>query len=155
MLMQLLRITFLSFPLSLSLLGACHTSHPQASEASQKPTASLRNTRWVLRTLAGAPISTPENSREMYVQFEATTNRVKGQAACNGFFGQFALTEPTTLQLSNLGATRMSCDRIALETQFLQALQQTSRFQIKGDTLHLYTGSDDQPFAVFEAIYLP
>ena len=149
------QILSLSFTLSMMvLLGACSTPRSQASGASQKPAAPLRNTRWVLRTLADAPITTPENSQEMYIQFELATNRLKGQAACNGIFGQFVLTEPASLQLPNIGATRMSCDRIALETQFLQALQQTTRFQISGDTLRLYAGSGATAFATFEAVYL-
>ncbi|WP_324671127.1 META domain-containing protein [Hymenobacter sp. GOD-10R] len=143
------------------LLGACQTSQPTGSltsttdaAAAQKLAASLRNTRWVLRTLAGTAVTTPENAREMYLQFDATSDKVSGQAACNRFFGQFAQPSPDEVRLSNLGSTRMACDRMALETQYMQALTAATRAQITGDTLHLYAGSESKPSATFEAVYL-
>ena len=143
------------------LLGACQASQPSATTpatpetaTAQKPSASLRNTRWVLRTLAGTAVTTPENAREIYLQFDASADKVTGQAACNRFFGQFAQPAPDSIRISNVGSTRMACDRLALETQYLQALSAAKRLQITGDTLRLYTGPEDQPSAVFEAVYL-
>lgn len=143
------------------LLGACQTSQTTATTpatpetaAAQKPAASLRNTRWVLRTLAGTAITTPENAREIYLQFDASADKVNGQAACNRFFGQFAQPAPDSIRISNVGSTRMACDRLTLETQYLQALSAAKRLRITGDTLRLYAGPEDQPSAVFEAVYL-
>jgi len=142
------------------LLGACQASQPTTTPATpatadtQKPAASLRNTRWVLRTLAGTAITTPENAREMYLQFDAATDKVSGQAACNRFFGQFTQPAPDSIRISNVGSTRMACDRLALETQYLQALSAAKRLRIAGDTLRLYAGPEDQPSAIFEAVYL-
>ncbi|OUJ72645.1 META domain-containing protein [Hymenobacter crusticola] len=150
-----------SFLLSAALLlSACQASQPTSSPATpdtttaQKPAASLRNTRWVLRTLAGTAITTPENAREMYLQFDAAADKVSGQAACNRFFGQFTQPAPDSIRMSNLGSTRMACDRLALETQYLQVLGAAKRLRVSGDTLRLYAGPEEQPSATFEAVYL-
>ena len=90
----------------------------------------------------------------MYLQFDATSDKVSGQAACNRFFGQFTQSSPEQVTLANLGSTRMMCDQMALETQYLQVLGAATRLQIAGDTLHLYTGTETQPSATFEAVYL-
>lgn len=131
------------------LLGAC-----QASK-STTPAASLHNTRWVLRTLAATPISTPENSQEIYLQFNATNDQVTGFAGCNRYFGRFEQPTPTTLRLLGVGSTKMFCEaRQQTETNYLNALQQTARYEIEGNTLRLYDSADNNPVAVFEAVYL-
>jgi hypothetical protein len=53
--------------LTFMLLSACYSSK------NTTPAASLRNTRWALRALAGTPITTPATSQEIYLQFNATT----------------------------------------------------------------------------------
>ncbi|GAB2477602.1 hypothetical protein GCM10011375_19810 [Hymenobacter qilianensis] len=119
------------------------------------PDASLRNTRWVLRTLAATPINTLESSQEIYLQLNATTNQLDGYAGCNRYFGRFEQPTATTLRLLNIGSTRMFCEaRQQLETNYLKALQDASRFEIQGNTLRLYAEKSDEPLAVFEAVYL-
>ena len=131
------------------LLGACQVSKDTT------PNASLRNTRWVLRTLAAAPITTPENSQEIYLQFNATTDQVAGFAGCNRFFGRFEQASDSSLSLLGVGSTKMFCEaRQQTETDYLNALQQVARYEIEGDTLRLYSGAGKEPLAVFEAVYL-
>ena len=119
------------------------------------PDASLRNTRWVLRTLAATPITTLASSQEIYLQFNATTNQIDGYAGCNRYFGRFELPTPTTLRLLSIGSTRMFCEaRQQVEADYLAALHDASRFEIQGNTLRLYAEKSDEPLAVFEAVYL-
>jgi putative lipoprotein len=132
------------------LLGACQSSK------NTTPAASLRNTRWVLRTLATTPITTPENSQEIYLQFDPTTDQVAGFAGCNRFFGRFEQSTPTTLRLLGVGSTKMYCEaQQQVETEYLKALQEATRFTIEGNTLRLYAAETEAaPLAVFEAVYL-
>lgn len=135
--------------LPISLLMACQTSK------SSPPAASLRNTRWVLRTLAATPITTPENSSEIYLQFNASTDQIVGFAGCNRFFGRFEQPRPTTLRLLGLGSTKMFCEaRQQTETEYLTILQQVARYEIEGNTLRLYATDTEKPLAVFEAVHL-
>lgn len=135
---------------------SCHTNHPAGSaspDTAATPDAPLRNTRWVLRTLAGAATPTPAGAREVYLQFADTANRISGQAPCNRFFGEFTQPGAATLTFAGIGATRMFCDQMTTETQYLRALNQTSRYQITGDTLRLYAPSQPAALATFEAVY--
>jgi putative lipoprotein len=134
---------------SILFLSAC-----QASK-STTPTASLRNTRWVLQTLAATPISTPENNQEIYLQFNATTDQVAGFAGCNRFFGRFEQPTPNTLRLLGVGSTKMFCEaRQHVETDYLNALQRVARYEIQGNTLRLYpAAAQAEPLAVFKAVY--
>lgn len=144
-------LRLLLFLLPVFIFSACKTAKDTT------PNASLHNTRWVLRTLDGKPISTPEKSQEIYVLFNASTDfhTVTGFAGCNRFFGRFELPMPTTIRLLDIGSTRMLCEaRQQVETDYLKALQEASRFQIKGDTLRLYAGTSEEPLAIFEAVYL-
>lgn len=142
-----LRLLLLCLPVF--LLTACQTSK------NTTPAASLRNTRWVLRTLADVPITTPENSQEIYLQFNATTDQAAGFAGCNRFFGRFEQPTPTTLRLLGVGSTGMFCEaRQQTKTEYLNALQQVARYEIEGDTLRLYAADAKKPLAVFEAVYL-
>jgi heat shock protein HslJ len=109
----------------------------------------------VLRTLATTPVTTPENSQEIYLQFDARTDQVAGFAGCNRFFGRFEQPTPTTLRLVGVGSTKMFCEaRQQLEMEYLSTLQQVSRHDIEGNTLRLYADANAEPLAVFEAVYL-
>ncbi|WP_165963599.1 META domain-containing protein [Hymenobacter radiodurans] len=142
-------LRLLLFFLPLFLFSACKTAKDTT------PNASLRNTRWVLRTLGATPITTPENSQEIDLQFNATTDQIAGYAGCNRYFGRFEQPTNAALRLLNIGSTRMLCEaRQQVETDYLKALQEVSRFQIKGDTLRLYAGTSEEPLAIFEAVYL-
>ena len=135
--------------LPILLFSACKSSKDTSAATS------LRNTRWVLRTLANTPITTPENSQEIYLQFNATTDQIIGHAGCNRYFGRYEQPTATTLRLLDIGSTRMFCEaRQQLETDYLKALQKASRFEIEGNTLRLYAGSGDEPLAIFEAVHL-
>jgi putative lipoprotein len=134
---------------SFLVLSACRASN------STTPVASLADTRWVLRTLAATPITTPDNSQEISLQFDANTKQVAGFAGCNRFFGRFDQPTATALHLLNLGSTKMYCAaRQQLETDYLKALQEVTHYQIEGNTLRLYSDHSPEPLALFEAVHL-
>lgn len=64
--------------------------------------------------------------------------RAAGLAGCNRFAGSFR-REGQALSLGPLAVTRMACaDGVALEQEYLAALQATRRWNILAGTLELY-----------------
>jgi copper homeostasis protein (lipoprotein) len=114
--------------------------------------AELIGTYWRLVELNGETVSTPEGMKEAQMILTAAESRVRGNAACNNFFGQFTENQ-AALTFSALGSTRMACPQ-AMDTErdFLAALGATTRYQISGLLLELYAA--DQLLARLEAVYL-
>ncbi|TGE24903.1 META domain-containing protein [Hymenobacter aquaticus] len=143
----------------LFLLSACQSSMPAASTKTAPtttPPAELRNTRWVLRQLAGQPVATPA-AGEAYVLLRNEELRAEGNGGCNRFRGTFEQPANGQLRFGALLSTRMACADAqgnATETGFLAALTNTRTYQISGDTLRLYAEATTTPAAVLHAVYL-
>jgi uncharacterized lipoprotein YbaY/heat shock protein HslJ len=116
--------------------------------------ASLQETYWRLDKVGGEKVSTPDGMKEAHMILSGSESRIRGNAGCNNFFGQF-VTENDTLSFSALGATMMACPPPAMETEqkFMAALQSTVRFGISGLFLSLYD-ADGVLLASLEAVYL-
>jgi uncharacterized lipoprotein YbaY/heat shock protein HslJ len=114
--------------------------------------AELQNTYWKLLELEGKPVVTPEGMREAHIVLATEGSKARGHAGCNNFFGTFAIVEDK-LNFSALGSTMMACpEGMDTEQAFLQALGETTRFEISGQFLTLFAG--ERPLARLEAIYL-
>ena len=114
--------------------------------------AELQNTYWKAVELDGKAVVTPEGMREAHVILASEDSRAHGHAGCNNFFGGFE-TRGDKLSFSALGSTMMACpEGMDTEQAFLQALGETTRYEISGQFLTLY--ADDRPLARLEAFYL-
>ena len=114
--------------------------------------AELQDTYWKLLELDGKPVVTPEGMREAHVVLATDGSSARGHAGCNNFFGTFQVAEDK-LTFSALGSTMMACpEGMDTEQAFLQALGETTRYQISGQFLTLF--ADDRPLARLEAVYL-
>ncbi len=73
----------------------------------------------------------------MFVLFEVDGS-INGNGGCNGFFGSLQTTDGA-LSVGELGATRMACppEIMDRETAFMQALQETTRFEMGKNSLQL------------------
>jgi uncharacterized lipoprotein YbaY len=114
--------------------------------------AELQNTYWKLLEIDGKPVVTPESMREAHMVLATEGSNARGHAGCNNFFGTFQAKEDR-LAFSALGSTMMACpEGMDTEQAFLQALGETTRFEISGQFLTLF--ADDHPLARLEAVYL-
>ncbi|MBJ6109554.1 META domain-containing protein [Hymenobacter sp. BT523] len=144
--------------LILALLAAgCNTRPTQetaatAPSAPTTPRAPLRETHWVLRQLAGKPISVPANTREPYLTLRAD-GTAEGNGSCNRFRGSFFSETERELKFSPLMSTRMSCPAIDTENAFTGALAKANSYEISGDTLRVLDSSG-AAVARLEAVYL-
>ena len=135
------------FLLILGLLAAgCNTRPAQEtaatppSAAPTTPDAPLRETRWVLRQLAGKPVAVAANTREAYLTLRAD-GTAEGDGSCNRFRGSFFSETASELKFSPLMSTRMACPAIATESSFISALGKANSYQISGDTLQVLDAS--------------
>jgi len=114
--------------------------------------AKLQNTYWKVIELDGKAVVTPAGMREAHVILASEESRAHGHAGCNNFFGNFE-TGGDKLSFSALGSTMMACpEGMDTEQAFLQALGETTRYEISGQFLTLY--ANDRPLARLEAVYL-
>ncbi|MFC6225931.1 META domain-containing protein [Hymenobacter artigasi] len=148
------------FPfLFLALLAAGCQTRPAAETAATPPPlartapdAPLRETRWVLRQLAGQPITVPADTREPYLTLRAD-GTAEGNGSCNRFRGSFFSENPSELKFSPLMSTRMACPALETENAFTRALGQSNTYRISGDTLRVLDATG-AAVARLEAVYL-
>ncbi|MDQ2794299.1 MAG: META domain-containing protein [Bacteroidota bacterium] len=147
-----MRISFLLLAL---LAAGCNARPAQETAAASSPVtpdAPLRGTRWVLRQLAGQPVTVPANTREAFLTLRAD-GTAEGNGSCNRFRGSFFSETESELKFSPLMSTRMSCPAIATESGFIRALGQANSYEINGDTLRVLDISGTA-VARLEAVYL-
>jgi heat shock protein HslJ len=119
------------------LLASCKTASPAQP---QSETGVLQDAYWMLLSLEGEDLQSPNNTRTAYIRFEEKDNDVNGFSGCNNFFGKYEITN-NKLKLSKIGSTRMMCPVIEQETKLLRLLKQVDVYTISGDILTLYAGN--------------
>jgi copper homeostasis protein (lipoprotein) len=83
----------------------------------------LRNTRWKLVRLSGAPVRVAPRQRDVYLILAPDEPRVSGDGGCNRFTGGFEL-DGDRLRFRSMAGTMMAClDGMEQEGYFMQALQ--------------------------------
>lgn len=105
----------------------------------EKAQTSLENTEWKLIELNG-------NSNEVFAAQPDTffftlssENGLNGAGACNRFFGSYVADEtPNALRLDPMGMTKMACENMDLEDEFVKTLYEVDSYTIEGDVLSLF-----------------
>jgi heat shock protein HslJ len=86
-----------------------------------------------------------------FLEFDEKSQRVSGDSGCNRFSGTFELSG-TSLKFSRLMSTKRAClaeEVNRLEMNFLQALENITRFEAQQNVLRLFAG--DNQSLVFQA----
>lgn len=98
--------------------------------------ARLFEVKWRLTEIKGIAVST----NNPYIRFERAVKRYSGNGGCNQISGGFVI-DGTSLTFLRGVSTRMACldnEAQQLETDFLKALEQVTRFELQDDVLRLY-----------------
>jgi heat shock protein HslJ len=106
------------------------------SENPAADTARLFEVKWRLTEVNGVAL-TRDNP---YLRFEGAAKIWSANGGCNKVAGSFEI-DGKNLTISNSASTRMACvdsEAQQLETDFLKALSQVTRFELKDDSLRLY-----------------
>jgi len=117
------------------------------SENVSDDTAQLFGKRWKLTEVDGAAVTTTKP----YIEFDREAKRFSGDGGCNRISGGFEV-DGANLKFSRVISTRRACldsDAQRIETNYLKGLEQTTSFQIEGDTLRLYASG--RPILTFKA----
>jgi len=118
-----------------------------------KPEASLTNTYWKLIEINGQPAALGAGNRELHMVLTIEGDRVQGFSGCNKFTGNYQ-REDSQLHFEPLASTRMACSTgMEQEKRFLDALGNTVRYELSGESLSLYD-RHDQLILRFESVYL-
>lgn len=96
-----------------------------------KKQVSVANTQWLLVNGNVGSSKTPTLILEK--------DKVSGNAGCNNYFGELSM-EPNSgsISIKNLGATRMACDNMLVENNYLSMLEKVNKYIQDGENLELY-----------------
>ena len=108
-------------------------------------TSELANRDWRLLSIRGKRIMPTFGMREPYVRLSGDSLRMSGWGGCNRISGT-ASADADHLTFGPILATRMACADAQLnrqESDFVEALRNTSLYQILGDTLILSRDNEE------------
>ncbi len=104
--------------------------------------AELENTYWKLVEVGGVAVEVPEEGREAHLILRPAEKRVSGHTGCNQINGGYSL-EGERLGFGPLATTLRACpDEPDIESAFLGALESVTRYELYGERLELYSGSE-------------
>ncbi len=110
----------------------------------------LTTDRWLMTEMHGKAVErTEENASSFAIVFDENKKQVSGIAGCNNFFGPYEETPVRKIKIGPLGATRMMCPNMEMETAFLQMLGETDSYTVDGDMLMLQKAGE--VIAIFQA----
>ncbi len=90
---------------------------------------SLENTKWQLADHVKGKIPT----------LTVEGGKLNGNAGCNNYFGEINLDANTgSFSAKNIGSTKMICDNMATETNFLGMVPKANKYRVAGSSLELY-----------------
>jgi copper homeostasis protein (lipoprotein) len=109
------------------------TCGPRSSQAT------LENTYWKLTRLGTQPAELGAGGREVFLTLVAEGRRVQGFSGCNRFIGGYQL-DGRRLAFQQMARTQMACpEGMEQEDAFLNALEATASWEIRGEHLELYS----------------
>jgi len=105
----------------------------------------LKGTAWTISSIPGFDIQ--QTNKPVTLSFADTTDRIGGNAGCNGFGGHYTI-KGSTLKMEKIISTKKACiPGMETESKVMIALTTTDHFTISGDKLTLKKG--DQVLAEY------
>ena len=101
----------------------------------------LDDKKWIVDEIKGAPI--PKVRETAFISFDAEKKSAGGNTSCNGFGGSYTVNG-SKLRIFDVIHTMRACiedQRMNVEGGMLNGLQDTNRYEISGNKLYLYRGS--------------
>ena len=114
--------------------GACNNSKNAAAHSSYDY---IIDKYWRLVEINGTTVTPQMWNREPHLRLQVTENTVVGNSGCNAYFGSYALKGGDRVEFSNIGATKMACPNMDIESRLFKALEATGNLVLVNDTLHM------------------
>jgi heat shock protein HslJ len=119
----------------------------QSNKSSRDATLSLTSAKWsflgVRHTDTNILELVPPSLKSMDVVFTGTKT-LQANSSCNIFYGDFVTSGSNSIKIDNLSMTKMFCpeDTVQLwESRYFDGLKSSEKYDIKGDSLIISTGS--------------
>ncbi len=100
--------------------------------------ARLENRKWVLESIKNRRL--PKIETIPFINFDKSKMSAGGNTGCNVFGGNYSVTRDT-IAITNIISTMRACiedERMGVEREFKNALENANRFEIAGGKLNLY-----------------
>lgn len=99
----------------------------------------LSENKWILSELNGKAISN-KTAKDYFINLDSKSGKFAGFAGCNNLNGQYTMTKPGKLSFTNMLSTKMACNDMKTEGDFMKAMEMVDNYSVEGDMLHLYKG---------------
>ncbi|WP_326984136.1 META domain-containing protein [Chryseobacterium sp. MYb264] len=111
------------------ILASCGTMTSASASKVGKAQPSLSNTKWTLA----------DNVKGKVPSLNIEGEKINGNAGCNNYFGT-AKVDPSSGNFSAgaLGSTKMACDNMSVEKNFMDMVGKANKYVVSGNTLELY-----------------
>jgi heat shock protein HslJ len=111
-----------------------------SEKTSVRMDAPLVGTQWTLVELSNTKIPTNAMSNGIFFILRKDST-VSGNGGCNTFTTRYALGKNNRIQFGEMVRTNVSCEAIAVEQKFINALASADHYHLTGDTLLLNRGA--------------
>lgn len=105
-------------------------------EKSEDKRLELEKSSWILKELNGKVLD-EATMVPPTMEFNLKENRVYGSGGCNRFFATIDELGLRSLELKEIGSTRMYCAEENVENEYFMTLDKVDTYEMIGDELHL------------------
>ncbi|MCD8310053.1 MAG: META domain-containing protein [Prevotellaceae bacterium] len=134
--------------IALCCLGAAALMASCASSKNAAPIASLDG-EWNIIEIENTAVVPPKDTKFPYLGFQTADGQLYGTAGCNRLIGRFDTDAKSgSLDLGNIGLTRMLCADMTLERKVMAALGRVKRYKVLSEDLVALYGSSKKPLVV-------
>jgi heat shock protein HslJ len=100
------------------------------------------NDIWVVTAINGKTIAQTSNLPQLEINISKM--QILGNDACNNFNGEIKQLTSTDILIGNLASTRKICGDMTITNAFNTALQNTSKYSLKGLNLFFYNNEGNE-----------
>lgn len=113
----------------MALVASCGTMKNSSTSKVGKAQPSIANTKWTLA----------DNVKGQVPTLNIEGSKLNGNAGCNRYFGSVVMeTASGTFTPSQMGSTKMACENMSVEKNFMDMIQKANKYVVSGTTLELY-----------------
>ncbi|AQS36247.1 hypothetical protein Sps_01058 [Shewanella psychrophila] len=128
-------------------------AHAKTAESDNIANAEFTNTYWKLMSLAEAPAKLGAGEKELFIQFVAEKNVIKGFSGCNNFTGAFEANEGKLTMGPVAGTRKMCMEGMEQEQAFLKSIGEFASYSVNGEALTVKSNKGEL-IATFESRYM-
>jgi heat shock protein HslJ len=108
---------------------------------------SLLNTNWILSFIQNTKTNVTTNfpadeSNKIVIDFTNSLDIVSFSGICNSGEGKYSFSASGTLEITDLGSTKIACKYVEWEGYTIQSLQEAYSYSINGNNMMIYSNGD-------------